>query len=117
MIQKRIIRIIAGAGYLDHTTPLFLKLKILKITDLYKFSTVIDTFKKRLMGHYAQTHERETRQNDDAKPKFHRLSRTQQSISFKGPTHWNALPAHIRSLNSLHKFKNAAREFYLNQYR
>ena len=44
--QKRIIRTIADAGYLDSSTPLFFRLKILKLSDLYKFQAVLDTYKK-----------------------------------------------------------------------
>ena len=45
-IQKRIIRTISNAEFLAHTTPLFRKLEILKLNDLYKFLAVLDTFKK-----------------------------------------------------------------------
>ena len=37
IIQKRIIRTIADADYLAHTSPLFKKLNLLKLVDLYNF--------------------------------------------------------------------------------
>ena len=41
--QKRIIRTIADAQYLDPSTALFFKLKILKLEDLFKFHAALDT--------------------------------------------------------------------------
>ena len=38
MLQKKAIRIINGASYLQHTDPLFYSSKILKIRDQYKLS-------------------------------------------------------------------------------
>ena len=38
LLQKRAIRIVSGANYLDHTEPLFFNNKVLKIPDLYKQS-------------------------------------------------------------------------------
>lgn len=39
MQQKRAIRIIHNTGYREHTNPLFLKSKTLKLTDLVHFQT------------------------------------------------------------------------------
>ena len=36
--HKRIIRAIANAGYYDHTSPLFSRLKLLKFLDTYRFN-------------------------------------------------------------------------------
>jgi len=36
MIQKKIIRVIAGASYYAHTEPIFKYLRVLKLTDIYK---------------------------------------------------------------------------------
>ena len=40
IIQKKIIRILANANYNDHTTPLFLDLKLLKFNDIYNLEAV-----------------------------------------------------------------------------
>ena len=35
LLKKRAVRIISKAGYLDHTTPLFTNLNLLKLTNTY----------------------------------------------------------------------------------
>ena len=115
-LQKRIIRTVAGKNFLDHTTPLYHDLKILKILDLYKFQSVVDTYSKLLNGHYKPTHNLVTRNNNMAVPKFQRLTRTQQSLTYRGPSYWNDLPVNIRGLDSLGKFKKAVKDYYIDQY-
>lgn len=39
ILQKGAIRVIRNVGYLDHTHLLFLKSKLLKLTDTVKFQT------------------------------------------------------------------------------
>ena len=116
IIQKRIIRTIADADYLAHTSPLFYKLKLLKLYDLYRFQVVVDTRSKIDKGYYRTLHDRSTRNNQLACPKFHRLVRTQQSVTFNGPTFWNYLPENIRKIKSLTIFKKKLKNYYLNQY-
>ena len=115
LMQKRLVRTIADAGFRDHTTPLFYRLKILKLNDLYKFHAVVDTHIKILNGSYRTSHSVNTR-NKLSVPKFHRLSRTQQSITFKGPTLWNEIPDVLKNQNCVSRFKRELKSFYLNQY-
>ena len=115
-VQKRIIRNIADEDYLAHTTPLFFKLKLLKIRDIYKYQAVIDTYIKIKEGQYKVFHGLQTRSNKLALPKFHRLAKTQQSVTFNGPTFWNNLPQEIRNIPTLSCFKVKLKEYYLNCY-
>ena len=39
-LQKKAIRLISNSSYICHTNPLFIKLKRLKIGDIYLFSTI-----------------------------------------------------------------------------
>ena len=114
--QKRIIRTIADAGYLDSSTPLFFRLKILKLSDLYKFQAVLDTYKKLKKGHYLNSHNVNTRNRQLALPKSHSLTRTRQSITYSGPTLWNTLPNYLRIIPSLPVFKLKLKEYYLSLY-
>ena len=45
VLQKRAIRLLFGAGRLDHTTPLFYRSHIYKIPDLVKFKTAMFMYK------------------------------------------------------------------------
>ena len=77
---------------------------------------VIDTFKKIHDGHYAVQHNLNTRNRNQAIPKFHRLARCQQSITYNGPTEWNILPDDLRNITSLPVFKHRLKHFYLSKY-
>ena len=116
IIQKRIIRTISGAEYLAHTTPLFHSLDILKIEDLYKYMIVLDTFTKIQEGQYVISHEIDTRNSNQALPKFHRLARCQQSITYNGPKEWNALPEYLRNTTSFPLFKCHLKKYYIQKY-
>lgn len=115
-IQKRIIRTIADAEFLAHTSPLFKKLKLLNLTDLYNFQAVVDTHLKIQKGFYKIEHNVETRNCNMAKPKSHMLTRTRQSITVNGPTLWNSLPDEIRSITSIISFKKNLKAHYLSKY-
>ena len=114
--QKRIIRLMAGADYLASTNVLFFQLKLLKLTDIYKYFLCIHIFKERLKGKYCTQHGLSTRNRDLAQPVYQRLTQCQQSISFMGPTIWNSLPQNIRSIQRLHIFKSNLKEYLINQY-
>ena len=115
--QKRAMRTLASQDdRLTHTTPLFHRYKLLKLIDLYKFHCMMDTFLKIKGGHYRVAHERNTRNSQLALPKFHRLSRTQQSITFSGPELFNSLPVDIRNSTSSKIFKTKLKAFFISQY-
>ena len=116
IIQKRIVRAIADADYLAHTSPLFKRFNLLKLVDLYNFQAVLDTHKKIQKGLYQIEHNVNTRNCNLAKPKSHRLTRTQQSITFSGPKLWNSLPPEIRRIKSLSIFKKKLKTHYLSNY-
>ena len=116
IVQKRIIRTIADEDYLAHTTPIFFRLKLLKIKDLHRFQAVVDTFCRIKEGQYSVSHDLQTRNNQLALPKFHSLTRTQQSVTFYGPTYWNELPAELRNISTLSNFKLKVKDFYLSRY-
>ena len=115
-IQKRIVRTIADADYLAHTTPLFRKFNILKLLDLYKFQAVVDTHLKIQKGAYKIEHSVNTRNSNLSKPKRHNLTRSKQSVATNGPNLWNSLPIDIRSIKSLPSFKKNLKSHCLSQY-
>ena len=114
--HKRIIRIICDAGYRDHTSPLYKKLKILKFEDIYKFNLLIYMFKARNKGQYLVEHERLTRSRDQARSIYHRLELTQHAVSYVGPKIWNSLPANIASIQRLGQFKRSLKKYLIDGY-
>ena len=115
-VQKRIIRTMVNAKARDHTKPLFFRLKILTVNDLYAFHAATDTHSKILCGRYGVSHNLNTRNRNRAVPKPYGLTRTRQSVSFKGPNIWNSLPDSIKSIQSLPSFKRALKAFYIAKY-
>ena len=114
--QKRIIRIIAGVGWNEHTSPLFFNLKLLKLSDLYKFSIATYVFKN--IDRFNSRNNFRTRSSRDLTliSDFHRLSQTQQAISYQGPKIWNSIPFSIKQSRTIVIFKNKLKEYYLNFY-
>ena len=55
---------------------------------------------------YVITHSFNTRSKHLTKPKFQRLTVTQQALSYTGPKQWNSLPQNIREAKSLSIFKS-----------
>ena len=57
-----------------------------------------------------------TRSADYIVPRFQRLSVTQHSITFNGPTIWNDIPEYIRKANSISIFKSNYKKYLLSKY-
>ena len=114
--QKRIIRTIANAKFLDHTSPLFKKYELLKIKDIYRFQLLVHTHKAISGNEYSTTHERNTRNRNLARPVFHQLTLTQHAVSHMGPTEWNGLPSELRDMASLKCFKKRLKLFLMKDY-
>ena len=77
IIHKRIIRTLPnGESYdLVHTNPLFLKLNILRLNDLYRFHADVDTHAKVFEAH-SRSYNLNTITRNCTVPKFHRLTHT-----------------------------------------
>ena len=112
--HKRLIRILCNASPYDHTTPLFLKHRLLKFDDIFRYNICLKMF--NMKDQFKVSHTRETRHRDLAAPVFHRLTLSQHAFSFSGPSQWNALPLSLRSIGKLHLFKRALKSFLLAQY-
>ena len=116
LLQKRAIRIINHQPYLAHTDPLFYQSNILKIQDINKLMIALFMFKNRDDPIYQRDHQHDTRFRNNLLPSHHRLTTTQRSLSYVGPTVWNSLPADIKNLVSLHKFKNETKKLFVSTY-
>ena len=114
--QKRIIRIIANAKFLDHTSPLFKKYEILKLNDIYKFHLLVHTHKAVSENVYNAPHDRNTRYRNLARPVDHRLTHTRHAVSHMGPKEWNKLPVELRNIVSLKCFKKHLKKYLMKDY-
>ena len=115
-LQKRAVRLILGAPFDSHSTPIFYTLKILKLSEIYKFNLCVYMYKQIRAGNFNVQHEINTRNRNLAAPQYHRLSTTQHSVSFNGPKIYNSLPNHLKNNNSLPRFKKELKLHFLNSY-
>ena len=116
ILQKRAIRIINRVPALTHSNPLFLQSKILKLEDNYKFRVCEYFYVNELADNFSRTHAHDTRFYNSLVPDFQRLSSTQKSINFAGPTFWNNIPNDIKNSNSRKIFKTKLSSHILTSY-
>ena len=116
--QKRTIRTLTNAGYRDHTDPLFKRLKILKLEDIYYFHLGTYMFHAHTREEYAPQSYILTRgvSQGDIRSARHRLTTPQHSVSYFGPKFWNSLTPALRSITSYKRFRKSLKEHLLNQY-
>lgn len=116
ILQKRMICLITNSEFLEHTDPLFSKLKILKLHDIYIYFISIYMHKCLKNGEYQPAHHRNTRYQGQAQPVFQRLAQGQQSVPYMGPTTWNTLPSYLKSITNPITFKTKLKNYLLSQY-
>ena len=86
ILQKRIVRLMTNSSYLSHTRPLFSELGILEFNDIYKLNLLNFVHKSLSKNILAFNNNRNSRDLFLIKPSFHRLTKTQHSFYFTGPT-------------------------------
>ena len=114
--HKRTIRIIANAGYRDHTEPIFKNLNLLKLCDIYKYSLLAYMHDKVSNDGHVASHNLNTRSRFQLRPKFHRLSLSQHAVSYTGPTEWNKLPENLKQIPKRNCFKRNLKKFIIDGY-
>ena len=91
--QKKIVRVITHSLYLAHTAPLFHRIRILQLEDIYRYYVGIRMFKLKMNNSVVYpTHTYETRNNINILPSFQRLTSGLRSISSIGPRIFNSIP-------------------------
>ena len=115
--QKRTIRTISNAGYIDHTEPLFKQHKLLKFQDIYNYQLGSYMYRARARGEYISRTDTRTRSSAlDVQPSRHRISTTQHAVSYVAPKFWNTLPEDLRSIDNYKRFKKSLKEHLLDKY-
>ena len=124
VLQKRVVRLICGARRLDHTTPLFKQLGILKFVDLVKFKTSIIMFKAyhnvlpdslhKMFNLRVQIYD--TRQKCTFS--VHRAHTNVKSmcISIYGVKLWNSLHTDLTNCRSVQVFKKMYKMHIISLY-
>ena len=124
--QKKSLRIINGRNYNTPTNPLFHKMKILKIqeiyelqlaTFMYKYSTYnLPTQLQQLFILNRQLHNYNTRNRNNPIVPMHKTDMGKRSIAHMGPLIWNAVPNNIKLSNTCKSFKSKLKNNLLERY-
>ena len=115
ILQKRAVRIISGSGFLDHSSPLFFELEIVKIEDVYKITCCTLAFKNKHLHRTVNT-PYNTRHSNDLYVPYQRLTLTQRSSEYNVPRYFNDLPNDLKELNTLGAFKRGVKLFFISKY-
>ena len=116
MLQKRAVRILAGAGFLAHTEPIFRKLGLLKLEDIFKHQALTFVYKNSNLFSNFSYHGYNTRNVANFHSDFRRTVLTSRSVLCFAPSLWNNLPDSLKSSNTLPKFKFNLKIFLVAQY-
>ena len=116
VIQKRAIRTVNKKPYLHHTNPLFFHSALLKLDDIFKLKICNYLYKNNLTITFYRHHDYGTRFANLLLPVYQRLTATQRSINFIGPSIWNLLPQDLKESPSIHSFNRRLREYFIEAY-
>ena len=100
ILQKKVIRIIDGQGRFSHTSPIFAKLKLLKVRDITK-QQIITVMHNVLLGRaptiissmftLLQDNSRASRQNSHFQEPYTRKLYRSRTVFWLGPRLWNKM--------------------------
>ena len=126
ILQKKAVRIITESHYLAHTDPLFSKLKLLKLDDLYKHQLGIYMYKstKGLLPDSMSSmvipihnvHDHNLRNQNGYYIHHVRTNCRKFTIHYTGPKFWNTLPQQLREAVSENQFKRKLKDFLVSKY-
>ena len=114
-VQKKYCRILTFSDYTAHTGPLFRKLNILTIYQIYKYQ--LGCYMYKILNNYlprldhqlfvpnSSLHIYNTRQRDHLHTFHCRTKCRQNTINYQGPKLWNELPIELKSVPSIYIFK------------
>ena len=121
MLQKKVIRHIAGKGIREHSDPLFKSLKILKLADLMKLQGSCFMYRhinKKCPPSFEDTFKQFHGDNRSKNyvPNFPLKASLNHFPSYQLPTTWNNLTLTYKSIDSLRMFKDNLKELFLSSY-
>ena len=126
VLQKKVIRLVNGSGYYDHTTPIFKDLNILKFNDLFLYFICIYSFKMfnnlkcnaedfiLAVDNIQNVHSHNLRGNSLDLPKVNKY-KFRQSIFYQVILNWNKFPQNLKQVGSLSVFKRKLKLSFFNQ--
>ena len=122
--QKKLVGIISGERGRYHADPLFAKLQILKVDDLYRQQLRVHAWKfwngklpscqAQALRKVSEVHTHNTRA---AQREMSIKTQDHKSIAYRVPKEWETLGEELKSLKSLAGFKKTSRRSFIAKYR
>ena len=112
LLQKRAVRILAGAEYLSHSDPLLIQLNLLKIQGIYEYSCCLFVY-KNINLYSLEQNQYNTRNTNGLHVERTRLKVSEPSIGHNPPKLYNALPTEIKLLESINAFKRGIKQLFM----
>ena len=126
LLQKRAIRTINVMDFYAHTDPLYVKVKALKIKDIYchqlgslmyqAFHSTLPFSIRSIFVQNTDIHSHYTRQATNYHIPSIRTSFAHKTIKFEGPKLWNSLGDSLKRSGNFSTFKNKYKSILLGKY-
>ena len=110
-LQKKILRILTFSDFNAHTRPLFRRLKIMTLSEMYNYFSGIHIYKcinhllPPLFWDDFVLSKNASRNSHNLKSVYHSKKICETSLRFSGPKKWNEYPVHIKCAKSIQSFK------------
>ena len=125
-LQKKVIRIVDGAEFAEHTSPIFLKFKTLKLGDIIMISTCMIMYRvsigdvpskiTNMFSINSIVHNHNTRQQTNLHIGFARTKLRSNTLRVKGAQIWNDLPEFVKNKATLFSFKKSVKYYLIASY-
>lgn len=116
ILQKKVVRILTGSEYLAHSEPLFHRMSILKISDIYSYVCLVTAHRVRGTFTVAGHHHEIRNSSSYYVPTFQRLSISQRALDYVLPYKYNNIPTHLKENEKLSKFKKSLKQYLIDKY-
>jgi hypothetical protein len=116
LLQKRIVRIICKAHFIDHCRPLFRQLKVLTLTSVFILESAVMVLKfPDYFIRNNEIHQYNTRQKNSVHINHCKSTLTLNSPQYIASKIYNKLPQEIRNLKDIKKFKKTLKTFLMDK--
>ena len=120
--QKRAVRLISHAAFLEHTHPLFKRLSLLKFNDINQLELL--KFVYNQLNHtnilqfvpVSNIHEVNLRGRFNLRPPQRKLELSRRFVTYRGCVEWNSLPEEIKMSTNTSMFKCRVKKLLLSSY-
>jgi hypothetical protein len=124
--QKKAIRIVTRAEYNAHTSPLFKKLNIIKLHDIYilQVAKYMYNFSQQtlplplthIITFNEDIHTHDTRNRNNPHISQRRVSIASNCLRHKGPEIWYSIPHEIHSMKTIKSFSKRLKKQLVDKY-